>query len=321
MAFLDDGGILITERPGRLKVLRDGKLTEIEGLPSVVSGGQGGLLDVAIGPDDGWVYLTYSSRLQGGTGTAVARARLAGTRLVDLEEIFRMDRGGRTTRHFGSRMVFDRDGTLLFTIGDRGEMNRAQDLGDHAGKTLRINTDGSIPVDNPFRDTRGALPEIYTYGNRNAQGMTIDPATGVIWQHEHGPRGGDEVNIVRSGLNYGWPVITYGIDYSGATLGIGSAGEGMEQPEVYWDPSIAPSGMTVYRGTAFPEWEGDLFVGALRGQHLRRLEVEDGRIVGQEVLLQNRVGRIRDVRTGPDGSLWILIDSTQGSLYRLVPAG
>jgi glucose/arabinose dehydrogenase len=216
-------------------------------------------------------------------------------------------------------MVFAQDGTLLFTIGDRGEMERAQDLGDHAGKTLRINADGTIPKDNPFLDTRGALPEIYTYGNRNAQGMTMDPATGVIWQNEHGARGGDEVNTIRAGLNFGWPVITHGIDYSGAKIGIGSEKEGMEQPEIYWVPSIAPSGMAVYRGAGFPQWEGDLFVGALRGQHLRRLEVEDGQITSQEVLLENRIGRIRDVRNGPDGALWLLTDSSRGSLYRLVP--
>jgi glucose/arabinose dehydrogenase len=199
-------------------------------------------------------------------------------------------------------------------------MERAQDLGDHAGKTLRINPDGSVPEDNPFVRTPGALPEIYTYGNRNAQGMVMDPETGVIWQHEHGPRGGDEMNVIRGGLNYGWPVITHGIDYSGAKVGIGTAKEGMEQPEIYWVPSIAPSGMTVYRGDAFPDWDGDLFVGALRGQHLRRLEVVDGRIVEQEVLLENAVGRIRDVRTGPDGALWILTDSSKGGLYKLVPA-
>ena len=230
-----------------------------------------------------------------------------------------MDRGGGTTRHFGSRMVFAGDGTLFITIGDRGEMERAQDLGDHAGKVIRIYDDGSIPADNPFVNTRGALPEIYSYGHRNAQGMAVHPVTGELWLHEHGPRGGDEVNIVKPGANYGWPVVTYGIDYSGAVISRETSRPGIEEPELYWVPSIAPSGMTFLTGTKFPGWEGDLFVGALVGQHLRRVDMEAGEVNGQEMLLERTVGRIRDVREGPDGDIWILTDAARGGLYRITP--
>ncbi len=320
LAFLPDGGILVTEREGRLTLLRGASRTLVQGLPRITATGQGGLLDVAVDPrykDNGWLYLSYATAVQGGAGTAVARARLAGDRLSDLQEIFRMRRGGSRGQHFGSRLVFAADGTLLFTIGDRGEGPRAQSLADHAGKTLRINTDGNIPADNPFVGRSDALPEIYTYGNRNAQGMAVDPATGLIWQHEHGARGGDEVNIVRPGRNYGWPEITWGVDYSGAKIGSGTHRDGMEQPVIHWTPSIAPSGMTFYAGDQFPEWRGNLFVGALAGRHLRRLVVQGERITAQEVLLDGVLGRIRDVRQGPDGALWLLTDERQGGLYRL----
>jgi glucose/arabinose dehydrogenase len=209
---------------------------------------------------------------------------------------------------------------LLFTIGDRGNRPRAQDLGDHAGSTLRINPDGSVPSDNPFVDRTGAKPEIYTYGNRNAQGMTVHPETGTVWQHEHGPRGGDEVNIIEAGVNYGWPVITYGEAYSGGEIGEGTSRPGMRQPVIHWTPSIAPSGMDFYDGERFPEWQGDLFAGALAGQHLRRLEVAGERVTDQEVLLRDELGRIRDVQTGPDGYLYLLTDANNGRLYRLEPA-
>jgi glucose/arabinose dehydrogenase len=320
LAFLPDGGVLITERPGRLKLLRSGSTTTITGLPVVEASGQGGLLDVALHPrygENGLIYLSYATRIGSGRGTAIARGRLAGSQLLDVQEIFRMRSGGTTTRHFGSRMVFAADGTLLFTIGDRGQMARAQDPRDHAGKTLRIADDGSIPADNPFVGRNDALPEIYTYGNRNAQGMAVHPDTGRIWQHEHGPRGGDEVNVLQAGANYGWPEITYGIDYSGAKVGSGTTKEGMEQPLVYWVPSIAPSGMTFYNGAEFPEWQGNLFVGALAGQHLRRLVLSGDEVIAQEVLLQRSLGRIRDVRQGPDGRLWLLTDERNGKIYRL----
>jgi glucose/arabinose dehydrogenase len=230
-----------------------------------------------------------------------------------------MQGGSGAGQHFGSRLAFLPDGTLLFTIGDRGARDRAQDLGDHAGSTLRINDDGSIPADNPFVGRAGALPEIYTYGNRNAQGMAVQPGTGLVWQHEHGPRGGDEVNIIEAGKNYGWPLITYGEEYFGGKIG-DTAKRGLEQPLLYWTPSIAPSGMAYYTASAFPNWKGDLFVGALAGRHLRRLEVEGRRVVRQEVLLLDTLGRIRDVRQGPDGYLYLLTDERDGALYRLEPA-
>jgi glucose/arabinose dehydrogenase len=321
--FLPDGDMLVTERGGALKrITTDGAVTEIGGLPDLTAVGQGGLLDVAVHPEYeefGRIYLSYVVRGSGGLGTAVARAVIEGDRLVNVEQIFEMEPKGTTTRHFGSRMVFLPDGTLLFTIGDRGQRDRAQDLGDHAGSTLRINDDGSVPSDNPFLDRPDAKPEIYSYGHRNAQGMALHEQTGVVWQHEHGPRGGDEVNIVEAGNNYGWPVISYGTEYaSGQPVG-GTAEPGMEQPVIYWSPSIAPSGMDFYFGDRFPEWDGDLFVGALVLEHLRRLEIRNGEVVGQEVLLDGVLGRIRDVELGPDGYLYLINDANRAGLYRLEP--
>lgn len=324
MAFLPDGRVLVTERVGRLKLIEsDGSVEEVSGLPSIAAVGQGGLLDVALHPDYdafGRIYLSYVYRDAGGLGTAVARASLSGNRLENVETIFRMEPTSSGSRHFGSRFAFLSDGTLLFTIGDRGNRPRAQDLGDHAGKTLRINADGSVPSDNPFVDRAGAMAEIYTYGNRNAQGMTVHPDTGTVWQHEHGPRGGDEINIIESGVNYGWPEITYGEAYSGGAIGSGTSRSGMAEPIIHWTPSIAPSGMDFYEGERFPEWQGDLFVGALAGQHLRRVEVSGERVVEQEMLLQRRLGRIRDVVSGPDGYLYLLTDSNDGGLFRLEPS-
>jgi glucose/arabinose dehydrogenase len=325
MAFLPDGRLLVTERVGRLQIvdIGDGSKQQVSGLPDIAAVGQGGLLDVILHPDYeafGRIYLSYVYRDERGLGTAVAQASLRGARLENLETIFEMEPTGSTSRHFGSRFAFLPDGTLLFTIGDRGNRPRAQDLGDHAGSTLRINPDGSVPSDNPFVNRAGAKPEIYTYGNRNAQGMTVHPETGTVWQHEHGPRGGDEINIIEPGVNYGWPVITYGEAYSGGPIGEGTSHPGMQQPVIHWTPSIAPSGMDFYDGSRFPRWQGDLFVGALAGQHLRRVEVDGQRVVGQEVLLRGELGRIRDVQTGPDGYLYLITDANNGRLYRLEPA-
>ncbi|MFP4374270.1 MAG: PQQ-dependent sugar dehydrogenase [Spirochaetaceae bacterium] len=324
MAFLPDGRLLVTERVGRLWIVEaDGTKREVTGLPSITASGQGGLLDVILDPDyeaSRTLYVSYVYRDdRGGLGTAVARGRLSGTRLEDVETLFEMRPGGTTTRHFGSRFAFLPDDTLLFTIGDRGERSRAQELDDHAGKTLRINRDGSVPDDNPFVDDPDAHPEVYTYGNRNAQGMTAHPETDVIWQHEHGPRGGDEINIVRAGANYGWPLVSYGEEYSGGAVGDGATMEGVEDPLTHWTPSIAPSGMDFYEGSPFPEWQGDLFVGALAGQHLRRVEVRGERVVGQERLLDGVLGRIRDVETGPEGFLYLITDAGNGGLFRLEP--
>ncbi len=316
-AFLPEGGILITQRSGRLWRLEEGgSLNEISTGLEVRASGQGGLLDVALHPDysaNGWIYLSHVVAGPAGNSTAVSRGRLSGGSLTDLERIFTANGGGSTTRHFGSRLAFDDEGYLYITLGDRGEMDRAQDPSDHAGSVVRLFDDGRIPSDNPY-------DEVYSYGHRNAQGMVFDEVSGSVWVNEHGAKGGDEINRIKSGANYGWPRISYGTHYSGAKIGIGTSAAGMEQPELYWDPSIAPSGMAVYSGAAFPGWEGDLFVGALRGEHLRRIERSGGRLTGgEEVLLQGVVGRIRDVRLGPDGYLYLLTDERNGGLYRLEP--
>jgi aldose sugar dehydrogenase len=325
MAFLPGADILITERPGRLRMVRDGVLdpAPIAGMPEVYASGQGGLLDVALDPDfasNRVIYLSYAAAGDGGNSTRVARARLGDGRLEDLTVIFVAEPLVRSSKHFGSRLVFDLQGHLLITVGERGQPDRAQDLGDHNGSVIRLYPDGSVPEDNPFVGVAGARPEIFSYGHRNAQGLAIHPETGVPWLHEHGARGGDEVNVVRPGVNYGWPAITYGIDYSGAPIGEGTHKEGMAQPLHYWVPSIAPSGMAFYDGDAFPEWRGDLFVGALRSEFLARLELDGEQVVAEERLLEGALGRIRDVAVGPDGFLYLLTDESDGGLYRLEPA-
>lgn len=326
LAFLPDGKMLVTERPGRLRLVGpDGRLDPrpIAGVPAVAAVGQGGLLDVALHPDfarNGWVYLSYAANGPGGYGTEVARARLEGHALQDIKVIFSMRRKTTTGHHFGSRLVFDRQGYLYITLGDRGEMDRAQRLDDHAGSVIRLHDDGQVPADNPFVAVPNALPEKFTLGNRNVQGAALHPVTGVLWAHEHGPQGGDEINVIRAGVNYGWPVITYGRNYGiGTRIGEGTHKAGMAQPLLQWTPSIAPSGMAFYTGDRFPAWRGNLFVGALRGQVLVRMELDGERIVREERLLEDRVGRIRDVRNGPDGFLYLLIDEARGRIVRLEP--
>jgi glucose/arabinose dehydrogenase len=326
LAFLPDGRMLVTERPGRLRIVQDGKLVPqpVAGLPQIAAVGQGGLLDVALHPrfgENGLVYLSYVARGDGGVGTEVVRGRLAGGRLEDLRIIFRQQPKGSGGRHFGSRLVFDRGGLLYVTLGDRGEMERAQKPDDHAGSVIRLHDDGRVPADNPFSGRPGWKPEKYTIGNRNMQGATLHPQTGRLWTHEHGPQGGDEVNVIRAGANYGWPVITYGVNYGfGTKIGEGTHKPGMEQPLHYWVPSIAPSGMAFYTGDKFPRWRGDLFVGALRDQLLVRLKLDGERIVREERMLKDVLGRIRDVRNGPDGFLYLLTDESRGVLARLEPA-
>jgi glucose/arabinose dehydrogenase len=331
IAFLPDGRMLVTERAGRLRIVgRDGKLAPqaVAGLPKIEEHGQGGLLDVALHPrfsENGLVYLSFAERGDGGYGTAALRARLVGTmenaRLEAVEVIYRQQPKSRAGRHFGSRLVFDRAGFLYVTQGDRGEQERAQKLDDLAGKVVRLHDDGRVPNDNPFVGKPGARPEIFTLGNRNVQGAALHPVSGELWAHEHGPQGGDEVNILRKGLNYGWPVITYGVNYGiGTKIGEGTARPGMAQPLHYWVPSIAPSGMAFYTGDRFPAWRGDLFVGALRDQLLVRLRLEGEKVVKEERMLQGAVGRIRDVRQGPDGYLYLLTDASNGALIRLEPA-
>jgi aldose sugar dehydrogenase len=324
MAFLPDGAILVTERPGRLRLVRDGVLqpAPIDGVPTVRAQGQGGLLDVALHPrfsENRLVYLSYSKAGDAGATTAVARGRLDGNRLMEVEDILVADAWGTGGQHFGSRLAFDGRGYLYVTIGDRGQMRRAQDSTDHAGTTLRLHDDGRVPSDNPFVGREGR-DEVYTYGNRNAQGMVVHPATGAVWQNEHGPRGGDEINLILAGRNYGWPLATGGVGYDGTPIAEREHGNGMEPPVVEWTPSIAPSGMTHYDGDVFPRWRGDFFVGALAGQHLRRVRIAEGRAVEQESLLGDLGIRIRDVRSGPDGFIYLLVDASQAPLLRLVPA-
>jgi glucose/arabinose dehydrogenase len=325
MAFLPDGDMLITERPGRLLRVAGDTLEKrpVSGLPPLAAVGQGGLLDVALHPDfdtNRLVYLSLAGADDDGVGTEVARGRLVDDVLEDVEIIFRALPKSGGGRHFGSRLLFDTDGRLLITLGDRGDRPRAQDLGDHAGSIIRLEDDGGVPADNPFTQTPGAKPEIYTYGNRNVQGITLDPETGRVWAHEHGPQGGDEVNILAPGRNYGWPVITYGRNYViGTKIGEGTHKEGMEQPIHQWTPSIAPSGMTLYTGDKFPAWRGNLLVGALKFRLLARLEVQDGKVVHEERLLEDVLGRVRDVRTGPDGYIYLLTDQGDGVLARLEP--
>ncbi len=326
LAFLPDGRLLVTERPGRLRlVAADGTLDPrpVEGLPPIAAQGQGGLLDVALHPqfaENGLVYLSYAARGTGGIGTEAARGRLVDHRLEDVKVLFRQQPKSGGGRHFGSRLVFDRQGQLYITLGDRGEMARAQKLDDLAGKIVRLTADGQIPPDNPFANRTGARPEIYSLGNRNVQGAALHPVTGELWTHEHGPQGGDEVNVIRAGRNYGWPVITYGVEYViGTKIGEGTQKPGMEQPLHIWVPSIAPSGLAFYQGDRFPGWRGDLFVGALRGQMLVRLRFDGEKRVREERLLEGELGRIRDVRAGPDGYLYLLTDADDGVIARLEP--
>jgi glucose/arabinose dehydrogenase len=330
MAFLPDGRVLVTERPGRLRILdRDGKLSApVSGVPKVHASGQGGLLDVQIGPDfaaSGAVYLSYAEPRGGSAnGTSVARGRLVSEgdsgRLEDMKVVFRQEPSYASSNHFGSRIVFTRDGSLFVTLGERySARDQAQNPANHLGKLVRLMPDGSPYAGNPKKD--GWRPEIWSIGHRNVQGAALHPQTGKLWTIEHGARGGDEINIPEAGKNYGWPVITYGRDYSYAKIGEGTHKAGMEQPIYYWDPSIAPSGAAFYTGNRFPEWRGNLFVGALAGQALHRLVLDGEKIAGEEKLLAELDERIRDVRDGPDGAIWLLTDSPQGRVLRVVPAG
>lgn len=325
MAFLPDGRMLVTERPGRLRMVENGRLqqTPVSGLPPIRARGQGGLLDVVLHPDyanNGWIYLSYAGVGEDGIGTEVGRGRLEGNRLVDWQTLFRLMPKSRSGFHFGSRLVFDRDGFLYITTGDRGDRHRSQMLDDHAGSVIRLHDDGRVPQDNPFIDHPFAKPEIYSYGHRNPQGAALHPQTGRLWLHEHGPQGGDEINIVRAGENYGWPVISYGEEYgTDIAVGEGTHKPGMQQPIHVWTPSIAPSGMAFYQGEAFPQWQGDLLVGALKFQLLVRLELDGESVVKEHRLLRSELGRIRDVRIGPDDMIYLLIDAGNGSLVRLEP--
>ncbi len=325
LAFLPDGDLLVTERPGHLnRVDRDtGERQRVSGTPEVAASGQGGLLDVALHPnfaDNATVYLTYSAYGRGGMTTHLGRGVLDGDQLKDFEKLYAATPYSGGGRHFGSRIVFDDDGYLYLTIGDRGRRDRAQQLDNHHGKLLRLHDDGSIPSDNPFVDKDDAEPAIYSYGHRNAQGMVLHPETRAVWLHEHGPRGGDEINLPKPGLNFGWPDATFGTEYHGPEIAPDPPVAGMEPPIHHWTPSIAPSGMAFYQGDAFPRWEGDLFVGALAHRHLERLRLDGTEVVEQERLLEDLNWRIRDVRVAPDGHLYVLPDRSSTPLLRLLPA-
>jgi glucose/arabinose dehydrogenase len=325
VAFLPDGRMLVTERPGRLRALgRDGALSApLAGLPEVFARGQGGLLDIALDPrhaENGLVYFSFAEAGDRGAGTAVARARLGEAGLEDVRVIFRQEPKVSGNNHFGSRLVFGREGNLFVTLGERFLFDPAQDPSNHLGKVVRIQPDGGVPRDNPFVGRPGVKPEIWSLGHRNVQGAALHPETGELWTAEHGARGGDEINVVQAGKNYGWPVISYGVHYSGQKIGEGTSKPGMEQPVYYWDPSIAPSGMAFYTADRFPEWRGSLFVGALAGKLLARLELKGGRVAREERLLTRLGERLRDVRQGPDGSLYLLTDARDGRLLRLEPA-
>jgi len=331
LAFLPDGHMLVTERPGRLRVASaEGRLSEPLTTPGlkVMARGQGGLLDVALDPnfaDNRQVYLSYAEdRGDGRAGTSVMRARLnrAGTGLENPQVIFRQEPAHTGRNHWGSRLVFDREGFLFVTLGDRFDLReQAQNPANDLGKVVHITTDGRPAPNNPFLNQEGARPEIWSIGHRNVQGAALHPQTGELWTVEHGARGGDEVNIPKPGKNYGWPIITYGVDYSGAKIGVGTAKPGLEQPVYYWDPSIAPSGMAFYTGDKFPAWRGSILVGALVGKLMSRLEVDGTKVTREERMLRELGERIRDVRQGPDGFVYLLTDSPQGRILRLRPSG
>lgn len=329
LAFLPAGDILVTERPGRIRhVTKSGVVSApLAGAPDAVAIGQGGMLDIALAPDfatTGHVFVAFTeSRYPQHNGTSVARLRLVGTgagvRFEDSEIIFRMEPAYSGGFHFGARLVFAPDGKLFITLGERNAQEPAQDLKEHLGKVVRINPDGAVPNDNPFVGRTDAKPEIWSYGHRNPQAAAINPTTGVLWVVEHGARGGDELNIIGRGKNYGWPVISYGTHYSGQKIGVGRSKPGMEQPNYYWDPSIAPSGMAFYTAEKHPEWRGNLFVGALKFRQIRRLILDGDQVIAEETLLKGLGKRIRAIRQSPDGDLYFVTDSPNGELMRLVP--
>jgi glucose/arabinose dehydrogenase len=331
LAFLPDGRMLVTERPGRMRIVeRDGKLgPALAGVPRVFTAGQGGLLDVVLDrdfADNKTIYFCFADPVEGGGRTALARARLetdGSPRLEDTKVIFRQEGPLSSGNHFGCRIAQAADGNLFLSMGDHFQpRDEAQNLANHLGKIVRVRPDGTVPPDNPFVGRPGAKPEIWSFGHRNSQGLALQPGTGKLWEEEHGPRGGDEINVVEKGKNYGWPVIGYGIDYSGAKIHDSTQKAGMEQPVKYWVPSIAPSGMTFYDGAAFPAWRGNLIVGALAGQLLVRLELGDDKVLGDKVVKEERLPmgeRIRDVRQGPDGALYVATDSASGRILRLAP--
>jgi glucose/arabinose dehydrogenase len=325
IGFLPTGEMLVTEKAGRLRIVRNGVLepAPIAGTPPVVSQGQGALMEVLPHPrfaENRLLYITYSKAGDRGNTTALMRGRLEGNALVDGKDIFVADAWSQGPIHFGSKLAWMRDGTLLMTVGERNERNRAQLLTDHAGKVLRLREDGTVPPDNPFVGRADAKPEIYSYGHRNLQGLAVHPETGAIWENEHGPQGGDELNVVQPAKNYGWPLVTMGREYTGEVIAAQPAREGMEQPFLYWVPSIGVSGMTIYTGDAFPQWKGSIFVGGLAGMELHRVAINERGLAGRESLLRELRLRVRDVRQGPDGNLYLAIDDAKSGILLIEPA-
>ncbi len=321
--FLPDGRIILTERPGRLRVFENGNLSLVKGLPAIKAEAQGGLLDIALDPDfinNQKIYFSYSGQDETGVGTEVASAKLVGNELKELKILFKALPKSRGGYHFGSRLLINKAGNLFITLGERGDKQRAQDINDHAGSLIRINTDGSVPQDNPFINNPDAKPEIYTYGNRNMQGIAMHPDTDEVWTIEHGPQGGDELNLMKPGVNYGWPVITYGVEYViGTQIGEGTHKDGMAQPVHYWVPSIAASSLLFYQGDKFPNWKGNVFVSSLVFGQLARLEMEGNKVINEERLISGKYGRVREVQQGPDGYIYFISDDSKGKLLRLRP--
>lgn len=326
LAMMPDGRWLVTEKPGRLRIVTgEGRISEpVQGLPRVDARGQGGLLDVAISPEfarDRMIYWSYAEPREGGNATSVARGRLSddGARVESVQVIFRAQPTYDDDKHFGSSLAFDQQGHLFITLGERSDKPmrpQAQDLNSHMGKTIRINADGTIPQDNPFVGREGARPEIFSYGHRNVQGVAVQP-NGAVWTIEHGTRGGDEINLEKPGANYGWPEVSYGIEYNGQPGPWVTAREGTEQPVYYWDPVIAPGGAAFYQGAMFPGWDGDLLIAGLKDKQLARLVIENDRVVGEERLLTDLGERVRDVAVAPDGAVWVITDEDDGKLVRL----
>lgn len=329
MALLPDGRMLVTERTGKLRIVKDGKIDpqEVAGVPKVLYRGQGGLLEVALHPDyknNGWIYISYSSPKaegepgeDGGANTALMRAKLNGHTLTNIEHLYKALPNVRATVHFGGKIIFDKKGYLYLSLGERGRKEDAQNLEKAQGKVVRLHDNGKIPTDNPFVNTPEAKKEIWSYGHRNPQGLAIHPTTQVIWEHEHGPQGGDELNIVEKGKNYGWPLITYGIDYNGSIISKDTAREGLEQPVIHWTPSIAPSGMAIINSNLFKEFNGDIIVGSLKFNHLQHLKLEGNKVVKKDIIFEN-IGRVRDVRQAHDGFIYVVVENT-GSIIKISP--
>jgi len=328
-AFLPNGDMLVTERIGKLRLVKNGILDPIEitGLPKILYRGQGGLLDVVLHPDyakNGWIYLSYSSpKAEGeegadnGANTALMRAKLKDHALTDVEVIFKALPNVKSTPHFGGRIVFDKKGYVFLSLGERGQKEASQELNKDQGKIVRLHDDGKIPIDNPFVNTSGAKPEIWSYGHRNPQGLVMNHLTGVLWEHEHGPQGGDELNIVEKGKNYGWPLVTFGIDYDNSIISKDTIRAGLEPPVIYWKPSIAPCGMDFITSDKYKGWKGDLLVGSLKFNYLQHLVVRGNKVLSREIILE-KIGRVRDIRQAPDGFIYVVLEDS-GKIVRITP--